>query len=182
MEPQWSLGESKGWSKLTVPKMCRMTNKIACNRYSHWSENPLQLPGGLPSKLTVHKMCRMTNKMACNRYSHWSENPLQLHVGHSQQGSCPQDVQNAKQDGPQRIFALQRESVATSSWASQQGNCPHTIRNDPSQNVCFAKLCNQLGQCWLRKTISEKLTKMVPKWSQNLSKIDPGVALEAQKQ
>ena len=29
------------------------------------------------------------------------------------------------------------------------------------------------------KNMSEKLTKMVPKWSQNLSKIDPGGALEA---
>ena len=27
--------------------------------------------------------------------------------------------------------------------------------------------------------MSEKLTKMVPKWSQNLSKIDPGGGLEA---
>ena len=43
----------------------------------------------------------------------------------------------------------------------------------------LSKLCNQLGQCWLRKTMSEKLTKMVPKWSQNLSKIDPGGGLEA---
>ena len=29
------------------------------------------------------------------------------------------------------------------------------------------------------KIMSEKLTKMVPKWFQNLSKIDPGEALEA---
>ena len=29
------------------------------------------------------------------------------------------------------------------------------------------------------KNMSEKLTKMVPKWSQNLSKIDPGGGLEA---
>ena len=29
------------------------------------------------------------------------------------------------------------------------------------------------------KHMSEKLTKMIPKWSQNLSKIDPGGALEA---
>ena len=29
------------------------------------------------------------------------------------------------------------------------------------------------------KHMLEKLTKMVPKWSQNLSKIDPGGALEA---
>ena len=29
------------------------------------------------------------------------------------------------------------------------------------------------------KHMSEKLTNMVPKWTQNLSKIDPGGALEA---
>ena len=29
------------------------------------------------------------------------------------------------------------------------------------------------------KNLLEKLTKMVPKWSQNLSKIDPGGGLEA---
>ena len=29
------------------------------------------------------------------------------------------------------------------------------------------------------KNMLEKLTKIVPKWSQNLSKIDPGGALEA---
>ena len=29
------------------------------------------------------------------------------------------------------------------------------------------------------KKMSEKLTKMIPKWSQNLSEIDPGGALEA---
>ena len=31
----------------------------------------------------------------------------------------------------------------------------------------------------ITKHMQEKLTKMVPKWSQNLSKIDPGGALEA---
>ena len=31
----------------------------------------------------------------------------------------------------------------------------------------------------ITKNMSEKLTKMVPKWSQNLSKIDPGGGLEA---
>ena len=31
----------------------------------------------------------------------------------------------------------------------------------------------------ISKHVLEKLTNMVPKWSQNLSKIDPGGALEA---
>ncbi len=31
----------------------------------------------------------------------------------------------------------------------------------------------------ITKNMSEKLTKMVPKWFQNLSKIDPGGGLEA---
>ena len=42
----------------------------------------------------------------------------------------------------------------------------------------FATCC-QRRHAKITKHMWEKLTKMVPKWSQNLSKIDPGGALEA---
>ena len=85
-------------------------------------------------------------------------------------------------------FSLANEMEPQWSLGESKGCCHeglngsnhlNTIRSDPSQNVCFSKLCNQLGPCWLRKTISEKLTNMVPKWSQNLSKIEPGGSLDA---
>ena len=42
-------------------------------------------------------------------------------------------------------------------------------------------VCNMLLQnaCKNHQTYGRKFTKMVPKWSQNLSKIEPGGALEA---
>ena len=42
----------------------------------------------------------------------------------------------------------------------------------------FATCCYRM-HAKITKTMLGKLTKMVPKWSQNLSKIDPGGALEA---
>ena len=45
--------------------------------------------------------------------------------------------------------------------------------------MCLFATCRYRMNANIIKNMLEKLTKMVPKWSQNLSKIDPGGALEA---